>query len=514
MKYTFYLLSIAFLFMQCAAEQAPATVAQETNLGEVKLEVTGSAEAAPYFQEGLLLLHSFEFEDAADKFVKAQEIDSNFVMAYWGEAMSFNHPLWKERYTEDGTAALEKLAATKTARLALAKTPLEHDLLEAVEILYSEGDKKELDVAYKNQMEILHKKYPENHEVSAFYALSLLGASKSRTVDDNYEVGAKIVQDIINENPNHPGALHYLIHSYDDPEHAPLALEAANSYAKVAPDAEHALHMPSHIFVALGMWDEVINSNIASYEASVVRMNEKELDNDARGYHAFKWLMYGYLQKGEIEKAKKMVYEMKKYCTEKPSSKARAHFIMMQADYLTESGNWADTIANHTVDLDKLNLLVKGVQVFTQGMAGYQREDKVALNAAIKELNSMHTKAETQMVIGAAKMCSGVSRYLQPPSVNEVNSVKVLAYELQASLALLNKEEKAAEKWMQKATKVEEETTYTYGPPNIVKPSFELYGEWLVAKNRKEEAQQQFEKALARAPKRRLATMGLKRAGL
>jgi pentatricopeptide repeat protein len=404
------------------------------------------------------------------------------------------------------------LADTPEDRLALAKTTLEKDLLQAVEILYTEGDKKEQDVAYKDHMEKLHNKYPDNHEVSAFYALSLLGASKSRTEDDNYEIGAKIVQGIISENPEHPGALHYLIHSYDDPDHATLALDAANRYAQVAPDAEHALHMPSHIFVALGMWDEVIKSNIASYDASVVRMKEKKMDNDARGYHAFKWLMYGYLQKGNFEKAKEMVYNMKQYCEEKPSSKARAHYIMMKADYLTESGNWADTIANDTVNLEKLNLLVQGVEVFTHGMSGYQNENVDALQAAIDKLTAMQSKAETQMVMGSPKMCGGVSRYLQPPSVNEVNSVKVLEYELKASMALLNKDEKAAEKWLQAATETESETSYTYGPPNIVKPSFELFGEWLLAQNRNKEAQLQFEKVLERAPKRRLAMMGMEQA--
>lgn len=273
MKHLFYILTCVVLFVQCKEKQSLSL--EEVSLGDVNFAVTGSDEALPYFQEGLLLLHSFEFEDAAEKFVKAQQIDSSFVMAYWGEAMSYNHPLWRERYSEDGIAALEKLAGTKEERLSMAKTTIEHDLLEAVEILYSEGDKKEVDMAYKNQMENLYKKYPEHHEVAAFYALSLLGSSKSRKEDDHYELGAKIVQSIIDENPQHPGALHYLIHSYDDPDHATLALDAANSYSKVAPDAEHALHMPSHIFVALGMWDEVINSNIASYEASVARMEDK-----------------------------------------------------------------------------------------------------------------------------------------------------------------------------------------------------------------------------------------------
>jgi len=224
--------------------------------------------------------------------------------------------------------------------------------------------------------------------------------------DDHYEIGAKIVQEIIDENPQHPGALHYLIHSYDDPDHATLALDAANRYSKVAPDAEHALHMPSHIFVALGMWDEVIKSNIASYDASVARMKEKSLDNDARGYQS---------------------------------------------------------------------------------------------------------NAETKMVFGTPKMCSGVSRNLQPPSVNEVNSVKVLECELKSFMAMLNNNEKLAEKWMKEAIKLEGDTKYIYGPPNIVKPSFELYGEWLLSKGREEEAKEQFDIVMERSPKRRLSVKGLEK---
>ncbi|MCF6223634.1 MAG: hypothetical protein L3J34_07890 [Flavobacteriaceae bacterium] len=154
-------------------------------------------------------------------------------------------------------------------------------------------------------MKKLNLKYPDNHEVKAFYALSLLGSVSDGRDDEIYGKGAKIAQGIIEENPNHPGALHYLIHSYDDPKHANLALDAAYSYAKVAPDASHALHMPSHIFVAMGMWDEVVKSNENSYQASVNRMERKKLDNDARGYHAFHWLEYGYLQQNRFEDAKK-----------------------------------------------------------------------------------------------------------------------------------------------------------------------------------------------------------------
>ncbi len=506
MKHIALLLFISILFIQCKERQEEVNT--QNTLGEIEFQVSGSEESTKYFHEGLLLLHSFEFEDAADKFVQAQEADPNCVMAYWGEAMSFNHPLWRERYTEDGIAALEKLAATKEERLAKEMTPIERDFLGAVEILYGEGDKKELDVAYKDEMERLNKKYPKHHEVSAFYALSLLGASTGRTKDDGYDKGARIAQSIIEENPKHPGALHYLIHSYDDPDHATLALDAAHSYSQVAPDAAHALHMPSHIFVALGMWDEVINSNIASYEASLTRKKEKDLDNDAIGYHSFKWLMYGYLQKGEFDKAKEMVYLMQEYCEEKPSSKARAHLIMMKGAYLTESTDWQDPIAKVKVDLEKMNLLTKGVEVFTHGMSAYHSKESEGVNTAIAKLEEMRSKAEKKMVVGAAKMCSGVSRYMQPPSKNEVNSLNVLELELKAALAILNKNADSAEKWMKEATHLEETTTFTYGPPNIVKPSFEMYGEWLLEQGRKEEAIAQFEKVLKRAPKRLLALKG------
>ena len=507
MKKLLYLSACLLLLTHCKPKVDESV--EENSLGEVVFEVTGSEEAMPFFTEGLLLLHSFEFEDAAQEFVKAQEIDSTFTMAYWGEAMTYNHPLWKERYTEEGLAALHKLAPTPAERLQQAKTEIERDFLEAVEVLYSEGEKVELDRAYKDKMKAMYDKYPGNHEVAAFYALSLLGASKSRTEDDFYDKGAKIVQGIIDENPKHPGALHYLIHSYDDPDHATLALDAAHSYAKVAPDAEHALHMPSHIFVALGMWDEVIQSNIESYEASVTRMKEKDLDNDARGYHAFKWLMYGYLQKGENEIARNMLYEMKQYATETPSSRARAHFIMMQGDYLTETNNWEDSIALHTVSLEKLNLQIQGTQYFTQGNLAYYQKDESALQNTIEELTRLQAKAATVMVAGTPKMCSGVSRYQQPPSTNEVNSVEVMIHELQAYLALLQGQEEKVEEHLKKAVALEATIKYSFGPPNIVKPSFEMYGEWLLEKGRLEEAKVQFEKSLERMPKRRLSEKGL-----
>ena len=183
------------------------------------------------------------YGDAAEAFLKAQEADENFAMAYWGEAMTKNHPLWSEQDFDEGRAILSRLAPSQEERLAKAPTELEKDFLMAVELLYGDGTKIERDDAYAQHMGKLFNKYTDNHEIAAFYALSLLGSVEAGRDYEVYGKGAKIAQSILDENPRHPGALHYLIHSYDDPDHAPLAIEAANNYSKVAPDAGHALHM-------------------------------------------------------------------------------------------------------------------------------------------------------------------------------------------------------------------------------------------------------------------------------
>src|SRR5690554_2165475 len=339
---------LVFLIIISCKQQKEGT----SQLGVVDISVSGKESAQPHFEKGLLLLHSFEYEDAREAFHKAQEEDPKMAMAYWGEAMTYNHSLWQEQDFEAASTVLEEL---NELDLENNTTEIEQDLIKAAQTLYQpKTTKGQRDIAYAEFMEGLYKKYPNNQEVAAFYALSLLGSVPEGRDDALYGKGAKIAQGILKENPNHPGALHYLIHSYDDPEHATLALDAANAYSKVAPNASHALHMPSHIYVAMGMWDEVISSNIDSYQASINRMENKELDNDARGYHAFHWLEYGYLQKGNYEEAKKMVLDMQKFATKKSSKKARVHLVFLKGTYLTETDEWAGEVANIQVEITDL----------------------------------------------------------------------------------------------------------------------------------------------------------------
>ncbi|MEA1786068.1 hypothetical protein U1E44_08200 [Arenibacter sp. GZD96] len=474
-------------------------------LGVVAIEISGKASALPLFEKGLLLLHSFEYQDAREAFKAAQEEDPQMAMAYWGEAMTHNHPLWSEQDYEEGVAALMPLEAID---LNTQTTELERDLIRAVHFLYQPNTPKtDRDVAYANFMEELSLKYPSNHEVTAFYALSLLGSVPEGRDDERYGKGALIAQSIIKENPNHPGALHYLIHSYDDPEHATLALDAADAYAKVAPDASHALHMPSHIYVAMGMWDEVVSSNINSYQASLNRMERKKLDNDARGYHAFHWLEYGYLQKGNAQEAQQMVREMTQYASEKPSKRGRSHLVFLKGTYLVETNEWQSEIADIPVDIMDLNVSIRSQYLFLEGFKAYAKGNATQLDSIITTMEQDYKRESYIVSNTGVKLCSALSR--DEATQTDLIESQIRQHQLQALQASLQKNSELAETHFLESIALEESISYSYGPPHIQKPPRELYAEWLLQNNRKTEAMTQYKFTLAKNPKRALTLQGL-----
>lgn len=484
---------------QSENQQISDKLDDEVTLGEISIDVTCSQDALPLFNEGLLLLHSFQFDDAAEKFQEAQEMDSTCAMAFWGEAMSENHPLWREQDKTKALEILDRLGSDKTDQRAKFTTDFEKDMFDAITILYGEGTKKENDQAYAAYMEKLSKKYPDHHEVSAFYALSMLGAIEDDRKDDLYEKGAKIAQSIIDENPNHPGALHYLIHSYDDPKNAPKALDAANRYSKVAPDAAHALHMPSHIYIALGKWDEVISSNKAAVAASIERKEKKDLGTKAIDFHSLKWLMYAHLQKGEFEAARNLVQQMEDYCEEESSPRAVTHNVMMKAAYFTETKNWDDALVNDTIDYSELSVQIFGTRCYVRGIQAFHNNNKDSIEQIIAEMDVQISDANKEVMSESATMCSG-NYDRRRPTKNHIKRTKVVRLQLQALMAMLDKNDSKAEEFMQQAIEEEESTTYLYGPPEIVKPSHEMYAEWLEEKGRNDEALVYYNKVLERAP--------------
>lgn len=473
-------------------------------LGVVSLEVTGNQQAAEHFEKGLLLLHSFEYVDAREAFKEAQKVDPEMAMAYWGEAMTYNHGLWSEQDYDKAIPVLEKLSSLDVS----ACSELEKDLIKALDVLYEPKTEKLVrDDNYSAYLEGLHQKYPDNHEVAAFYALSLLSSVDEGRDDEVYGKGAAIAKGIIEENPNHPGALHYLIHSYDDPKHASLALTAADAYAVVAPDASHALHMPSHIYVAMGMWDQVISSNIASFQASLNRMERKGLDGGARGYHAYHWLQYGYLQQGKDEKAEEMVWEMQKFMDEVPTPRARVHMVFLKGTYLVETDQWDSEIANIPVDIADLNVTIRSQFHFIDGMKAFKAKDSEALAAVIEVAQNDLNRENFIMKSGKSNLCSNVSR--ADAGQMDITESNVRIEQLKALAAWLAGDTEKTEEHLQKSIDMFGTMSFSYGPPHIQKPVRELYADWLVEQGRLDEAKEQYDLTLKIGPKRLRPTLAM-----
>ncbi|MEZ4586607.1 MAG: hypothetical protein R2909_09435 [Gemmatimonadales bacterium] len=279
-----------WLGLVAAAAVAPAAA----QLGSVAFPSSGSAAAQPAFLRGVLLLHSFEYGRAAQAFREAQQADPGFALAYWGEAMTYTHPIWNEQDLPAARAALARLGATPEARAAKAPTERERGYLAAVEVLYGEGPKERRDTLYQRAMERLAAAHPEDLEARALDALALMGLSQGTRNVPTYVRAGAIALDVLRANPEHPGAAHYVIHAFDDPVHAPLGLPAARAYSKIAPDAPHAQHMTTHIFLALGMWSDVVAQNTVAAGPDSARW---------RPGHYTSWLGYGLLQQGRVREA-------------------------------------------------------------------------------------------------------------------------------------------------------------------------------------------------------------------
>src|SRR3989449_3847845 len=225
----------------------PALAAQALHLGPIHFPTSGAPAARASFIRGVLLLPSFEYRDAAQAFRDAQRIDARFALAYWGEALTYTHPVWNEQDRNAARAVLQRLGSSADARRALTPTPREKAYLHAVEVLYDDGSKAARDTAYSSAMERLAAAFPTDREAQVLYGVSLLGLSQGVRDVPTYLRAAAIAQRVFRDNPNHPGAAHLLIHCYDDATHAALGLSAARAYSRIAPDAPHAQHMPTHI---------------------------------------------------------------------------------------------------------------------------------------------------------------------------------------------------------------------------------------------------------------------------
>ncbi len=471
---------------------APAAAAQQPSLGRISFPSSGRAEAQPFFTRGVLYLHSFEYDSAARAFREAQRLDPTYALAYWGEAMTYTHPVWHEQDVAAARESLRRLAPGAASRRAMAPTAREKRWLDAVEILYGEGSKERRDTLYAREMERFARDFPGDHEVSAFHALALLGLPTQGRDVSTYMRAAAIAEEVYRENPEHPGALHYLIHAYDDPIHAPLGLRAARAYSGVAPSAAHAQHMTSHIFVAMGMWDDVERANLAAWEAS-----------NRRNGHYTHWLSYGYLQKGRVKESRAFVDAIVKDAAADPTPYTLGYMNVMLAGFLADADGGEASLAIYAADTARRAGARGEFRVgasaldFAAGMTALKRGDAATarrMRGAIAERNTVATRTAA----GA--------------HVDGLAASEIMGQMLDALTMAGDGRMESAISAMREAAEREATLPFEFGPPETVKPPYEVLGELLLAASRPAEARTAFERALQRTPNRTRALLGLARA--
>jgi len=513
------------------ATLAVSVSAQTSQLGSVHFPTSGSEKAQAHFLRGLAALHSFWYEEALEAFRESTKVEPAFMMGYWGEAMAHNHPLWSE---QDTVAARQVIGKIKdNGKL----TPRERAFLDAVKALYAEtGDPKHArDAAYSSAMEKIYRAYPDDLEAAAFYSLSLLGLVNP--ADKSYRNQARagaIAKEVYQKNPNHPGAAHYIIHAFDDPDHAILALPAARLYADIAPEAHHARHMPSHIFLQLGMWSEAAASNEAAWASSDAWMKRKQLSASVRDYHSLHWLLYVYLQQGRYRKAEELITLMKKTMSDSAyENKLRPgyyenNYANMAAAFVVETERWDlghtffpdSTLDRSTPAQSAANSPGTGGGHGSHGasVAAAVPMEAITVRASnrsqtlplfIRGLSSArNTGADVEKILAGLRTTGGESNY----NVTAKAIIEIRELEVAATAASTKQDHARAIELMKRATALEESMPSPSGPPGLIKPSHELFGELLLKAGKPAEAAEQFKAAMLRQPNRARSLLGAGRA--
>jgi tetratricopeptide (TPR) repeat protein len=501
------------LTLACAALVSP--LAQSgAQLGRATFANSGNPAAQADFQRGIAWLHSFGYEDAIDAFRAAQKTDPSFAMAYWGEAMSFSQPLWMFEEVDKGRAALAKLGATPEARIAKAKTPREQGFMRAAEALFGPGAKPARAAAHAAAMAKVAADNPADDEAQTFYALALLATMPlgDAALPIRRQAGA-IAEKVFARSPNHPGAAHYILHAYDHPTLAAKGLPAARAYAKIAPAASHALHMPAHSFLQAGLWDEAAVSDEASWNASIAWAKRRGLPVSSRDYHSLGWLQYEWTQQGRFSKTKDAIKFVDEAMALSPGLKPQAPSLSpqhagghgygeqseigrgsgnaalrndrgsMRARYIVESERWSEMKGQSTFDNIE--------ELFALGLSAVNLADAPRVQSAIEQLRNAAAPS-------------------QDAGLRE--QAEVMLREMEALDLFARGQHAAAFAMMDRATALQARMPKPIGRPFPVKGADELYAELLLQVGRAKEALVWFDRTLARTPNRSRAVLGLARA--
>lgn len=505
---------LLLLFCLSPVVAGAASMQKVDGLGSLDFPTsTRSADAQAAFAEGMLLLHLFEYPRAEQAFQKAESLDPEFAMAYWGEAMTATHPVWNQQDVAMGRAALAKFGKTAQERAERAPTAREKAYLAAAEILYGEGSKPERDQRFEQAMEKMSQTFPDDDEAKLFHSLALLGLSQGERHLPNFLRAAQIAKAVFARNPAHPGAAHYWIHGMDDPENASGALEAAHALSKIAPGAGHAQHMTAHIFMAMGLWDAVVESNQTAMRVVADELRGKGQPPYACGHYA-EWLQYGYFQQGRHREAHQVLPDCKRegaaavawfnahpdqrvLSARTPAAlKARvdSSLVSLRAVTIVESARYRQQAA--AMDLDTSGLgRGRGWAIFSLGLEQAWRGESAQATRSLTELRAL------------------ASQEAPPDEFASMGTyLKLMAQMLEAVIAQRAGETAKAMQLVAEAAAAYDAIPFDFGPPVPLKPPHELLGEIHLAAGQPAQAVAEFDLALKSAPLRAQSLLGRARA--
>ena len=482
-------------------------------LGSLSFAVTtASPDARLAFERGALLLHLFHYPEAREAFRQAEAADPGMTMAYWGEAMAWNYTVWNEQQPDSARAVLAKLAPTAEARRARARTPREAGFLGAVETLYGEGPKARRDTLYEAAMDRLSEANPADDEIILFHALALLGLNQGVRDLPTYGRAADLIEPVFQRTPRHPGASHYLIHAVDDPDHAARGLDAARELAASSPEASHAQHMTSHIFMALGRWDDVVRAN----ENAIRVVNaERALAGRPPTHcgHYNTWLNYGYLEQGLVDEA----WTLTRACEAQAEAAARTSggdatdpdatplgsAVFIWARSILDSETWTGADLAWNPGLDTAVTSAAADYHFVQSFAALRRKDLGAARAHASRFRAVES------ALGARFRQAGD---LAPEDAEYLRGLAVMGLELDGLIRIVAGSRAEGLAALQRAVQAEDSLAYAFGPPSVLQPSHELLGLELLAAKRPAEAAAALRAGLMRTPRRTASLQALAQA--
>jgi hypothetical protein len=437
----------------------------ETRFGTVDFGISCSENVRTEFNLATALLHSFEYGEAEKVFSKVIDEDPTCLMAYWGVAMSNFHPLWAPPTREELEKGSKVIALARTLKSTESR---ESDYLEAVATVFDDWtnlDHKARVIKFEAAAERIYRKYPADNEAAIFYALALKAAAdpSDKTFAKSRKAG-KILNDLFMKHPDHPGIAHYLIHTYDSPELANLALPAARKYASIAASSAHALHMPSHIFTRVGLWDESIQSNINSMEAAKCYAEKEGMGGHwDEELHGLDYLVYAYLQQARDDKAKEQMDYLASMLSVSPLNFKTAYTLAaVPTRYALERKDWNQAISLELKPSDfpwKDYPWERSLASFGRVLGAVHLKDTDIAYAALKELRENHAELEH-----LAKSY-------------EANQVAIQIKASEAWIALVQNRQDEAVRLMTEAADMEDAIEKHPVTPGEVVPARELLGD-------------------------------------